>query len=64
MSRIGKKSVAIPDGVTAVMEDGLVKIKGPKGELTTPMSDDLTYELSDGGLQVMPANKSKTARDF
>lgn len=64
MSRIGKKSVAIPDGVTAVMENGLVKIKGPKGELSTPMFDDLTYELSDGGLQVMPVNKSKTARAF
>ncbi|MEJ6593861.1 50S ribosomal protein L6 [Parasphingorhabdus sp.] len=64
MSRIGKKSVAIPDGVTAVMEDGLVKVKGPKGELSTPMVDDLTYELGDGGLQVKPANKSKTARAF
>ena len=64
MSRIGKKSVAIPDGVTAVMEDGLVKVKGPKGELSTPMVDDLTYELGDGGLLVMPANKSKTARAF
>ncbi|PHR18402.1 MAG: 50S ribosomal protein L6 [Sphingopyxis sp.] len=64
MSRIGKKSVAIPDGVTAVMEDGLVKVKGPKGELSTPMVDDLTYELGDGGLLVTPANKSKTARAF
>ncbi|MEH6826708.1 50S ribosomal protein L6 [Parasphingorhabdus sp.] len=64
MSRIGKKSVAIPDGVTAVMEDGLVKVKGPKGELSTPMVDDLTYELGDGGLQVRPANSSRTARAF
>ena len=64
MSRIGKKSVAIPDGVTAVMEDGLVKVKGPKGELSTPMVDDLTYELGDGVLLVKPANKSKTARAF
>jgi len=64
MSRIGKKSVAIPDGVTAVMEDGLVKVKGPKGELSTPMVDDLSYELGDGGLLVKPANKSKTARAF
>ena len=64
MSRIGKKSVAIPDGVTAVMEDGLVKVKGPKGELSTPMVDDLTYDLADGGLQVTPANKSKGARAF
>ncbi len=64
MSRIGKKAVTIPDGVTAVMEDGLVKVKGPKGELSTPMVDDLTYELGDGGLMVTPANKSKQARAF
>ncbi|MEM8919387.1 MAG: 50S ribosomal protein L6 [Pseudomonadota bacterium] len=64
MSRIGKKAVAIPDGVTASMEDGLVKVKGPKGELSTPMVDDLSYELGDGGLMVSPANKSKRARAF
>lgn len=64
MSRIGKKAVALPDGVTATMEDGLVKVKGPKGELSTPMVDDLSYELGDGGLQVTPANKSKDARAF
>lgn len=64
MSRIGKKAVAIPDGVTATMEDGLVKIKGPKGELSTPMVDDLSYELGDGGLQVSPATKSKNARAY
>jgi len=64
MSRIGKKAVSIPDGVTASMEDGLVKVKGPKGELTTPMVDDLKYELSDGGLLVTPANKSTRARAY
>lgn len=64
MSRIGKKAISIPAGVTASMEGGLVKVKGPKGELTVPMSDDLNYELSDGGLLVTPANQSRTARAF
>lgn len=64
MSRIGKKAVSLPEGVTASMEDGLVKVKGPKGELSTPMVDDLSYELGDGGLMVTPANKSKQARAF
>lgn len=64
MSRIGKKAVSIPDGVTATMENGLVTVKGPKGELSTPMVDDLTYELGDGGLQVTPANKSTRARSY
>ncbi len=64
MSRIGKKAVTIPDGVTASMEDGLVKIKGPKGELSVPMVDDLKYELGDGGVQVTPANESTRARSY
>ena len=64
MSRIGKKEIAIPAGVTAAMEDGMVKVKGPKGELSTPMVDDLEYNLSDGGLLVTPANKSKNARAY
>lgn len=64
MSRIGKKEIAIPAGVTASMENGLVKIKGPKGELSTPMVDDLEYNLSDGGMLVTPANKSTRARAY
>lgn len=64
MSRIGKKAVSIPDGVTATLDDGLVKVKGPKGELSTPMVDDLAYELSDGGLLVTPANKTTRARSY
>ncbi len=64
MSRIGKKAVSIPDGVTASLDDGLVKVKGPKGELSTPMVDDLSYELSDGGVLVTPANKTTRARSY
>lgn len=64
MSRIGKRIVSIPDGVTATMEDGLVKVKGPKGELSAPMVEDLSYELSDGGLLVTPANKTPRARAY
>jgi len=64
MSRIGKKAVSIPDGVTATVNDGLVTVKGPKGELSVPMVDDLKYELSDGGLLVTLANKSTRARSF
>ena len=64
MSRIGKKPVAIPDGVTASMDGGMVKVKGPKGELSTPMVDDLNYELGDGGLMVTPANKTTRAQSY
>ena len=64
MSRIGKKPVAIPAGVTASIGDGTLSVKGPKGELTMPMSDLISYELKEEGLSVQPANKSKEARAF
>ena len=64
MSRIGKKAVPIPAGVTASMEGGTLSVKGPKGELTMPMSDLISYEMKDEGLMVKPANESKGARAF
>jgi large subunit ribosomal protein L6 len=64
MSRIGKKPVAIPAGVTANMADGTLSVKGPKGELSMPMSDLISYEVKDEGLSVQPANKSREARAF
>ena len=64
MSRIGKKPVPIPAGVTASMEAGTLSVKGPKGELKMPMSDLISYEMKDDGLLVKPANGSKAARAF
>ena len=64
MSRIGKKAVAIPAGVTASMESGILSVKGPKGVLTMPMSDLISYEMKDEGLSVKPANDSRAARAF
>jgi large subunit ribosomal protein L6 len=64
MSRIGKKPVPIPAGVTASMEAGTLSVKGPRGELKMPMSDLISYEMQDDGLLVKPANGSKAARAF
>jgi large subunit ribosomal protein L6 len=64
MSRIGKKPVPIPAGVTASMEAGTLSVKGPKGELKMPMSDLISYEMQGDGLLVKPANGSKAARAF
>jgi large subunit ribosomal protein L6 len=64
MSRIGKKAVPMPAGVTASMESGTLSVKGPKGELKMPMSDLISYEMKDEGLSVQPANNSKAARAF
>jgi large subunit ribosomal protein L6 len=64
MSRIGKKPVAMPAGVTASMADGTLSVKGPKGELKMPMSDLISYEVKEEGVSVQPANNSKAARAF
>ena len=64
MSRTGKKPVAIPAGVTATLEGRIVTVKGPKGALTIPMSDEVSYSLQDGFLALKPANSSKRALAF
>ena len=62
MSRIGKKPVAIPSGVTATIDKGVLSVKGPKGTLALPLADLVTYSVDDGGVSVQPANQSKAAR--
>lgn len=64
MSRIGKKSVPVPAGVTATIEGGQINVKGPKGTLSMPLVEDISYTLEDGAISVMPANESKRARAF
>ncbi len=64
MSRIGKRPVAIPSGVTADIADGTLTVKGPKGTLTLGLVDDINYEVRDGEISVLPANDTKRARAF
>ena len=64
MSRIGKRPVAIPSGVTASIEGKQLAVKGPKGTLTLSLRDEISYTLEDGGISVQPANDSKSARAF
>ena len=62
MSRIGKRPVAIPSGVTANIESGQLSVKGPKGTLAMGLSDLVSYKVEDGAINVQPANDSKAAR--
>ena len=62
MSRIGKKPVAVPSGVTAADENGTLVIKGPKGTLTMPMLDDVIYSIKDDEILVTPVGPSQQAR--
>ena len=64
MSRIGKRPVAIPAGVTATIADGTLSVKGPKGTLSMPLVDEVTYTQEDGSIAVQPANGTKRARSF
>ncbi|HEX7781388.1 MAG TPA: 50S ribosomal protein L6 [Sphingobium sp.] len=64
MSRIGKKPVAIPSGVTATIEAGQLSVKGPKGTLALQLRDEISYTLEGEGISVKPANATKQARAF
>lgn len=64
MSRIGKKPIAIPAGVTAAINDGELTVKGPKGQLAMSLSDEIRYEIEGSEILVNPANDSKRARAF
>jgi large subunit ribosomal protein L6 len=64
MSRIGKKPITMPEGVTATTEGGTLSVKGPKGTLSLQMADDISYEIGNGGISVQPANDTKRARSF
>jgi len=64
MSRIGKKPVAIPGGVTATIDNGMLSVKGPKGTLTLGLSDLIVYKVDAGEISVKPANDTRQARAF
>jgi large subunit ribosomal protein L6 len=64
MSRIGKKPVPVPAGVTASIDGGQLSVKGPKGTLSIPLADSISYEVQDGAISVQPANETKQARAF
>jgi large subunit ribosomal protein L6 len=62
MSRIGKKPVPIPAGVTANVEGQTVKVKGPKGALQLDLHGDVTAKMDNGAITVDPRNDTKRAR--
>jgi large subunit ribosomal protein L6 len=64
MSRIGKKPVPVPAGVTANVAGQLVKIKGAKGELSFTVPDDVSVVMEDGAIAVQPRSQSKRARSL
>ena len=64
MSRIGKRPVPVPAGVTATIQGRELSVKGPKGSLSMPMRDEISYTVENDGISVQPANDTKQARAF
>jgi large subunit ribosomal protein L6 len=62
MSRIGKKPVALPSGVSATISGQTIEVKGPKGTLSFKATDDVTLAQEDGAIAVHPRGDSKRAR--
>src|ERR1035437_4270999 len=61
MSRIGKKPIAIPKGVTVKIEGNTVMVQGPKGKLDTSLPSGITMEQKDGNLVALRENDSQAA---
>jgi large subunit ribosomal protein L6 len=62
MSRIGKKAVPVPTGVTVNVNGQTVSVKGPKGELKEILNEQVLVKMEEGGVKVDPINQSKLAR--
>ena len=63
MSRIGKKPVAMPSGVSAGIEGQTLTVKGPKGTLSMPLMDDLVaYNVEEGAISIKPLTMTQRAR--
>jgi large subunit ribosomal protein L6 len=64
MSRIGKKPVVVPSGVSANVEGQTVKVKGPKGALSLVLHDDVTVQMDKGAIAITPRSETKRARSM
>ncbi|MFC0243524.1 50S ribosomal protein L6 [Rhodopseudomonas telluris] len=62
MSRVGKKPVTVPSGVTATVEGQTVKMKGPKGQLQFVVHDDVDVKFEDGSVKVAPRHETNRAQ--
>ena len=64
MSRIGKRPVAVPSGVTAAVDGQTVKVKGQKGQLQFIVHDDVEVKFENGQVTVAPRSETKRARSL
>ena len=62
MSRIGKRPVTVPSGVTATVDGQTVKMKGPKGQLQFIVHDDVEVKFENGSVKVAPRSETNRAQ--
>jgi large subunit ribosomal protein L6 len=61
MSRVGKKPIAIPSGVTITINESEIEVKGPKGTLSSPIPKNISFKLDEGNLVAERASDSDSA---
>lgn len=61
MSRVGKKPITIPSGVTVTISNSAMEVKGPKGTLSTPIPEGVTFKQEDGTLTAERASDDRAA---
>ena len=64
MSRIGKKLIAVPAGVTVTIEGQTVTVKGPKGQLAWTVIDDIEVKLENAEITFVPRSDTQRARSM
>jgi len=64
MSRTGAKTVSLPDGVNANIDGQNISVKGPKGELSAVLVDDVEVQMTDDGIKLVPRGETKRIRSM
>ncbi|MEA3507656.1 MAG: 50S ribosomal protein L6, partial [Synergistota bacterium] len=64
MSRIGRKPITLPDGVSLSVSEGKISVKGPRGELSADMAPGGDIAVEDGVVRVSRQNEEKKTRAF
>ena len=64
MSRVGRRVIAVPDGVTVSSVDGEVCVKGPKGEISRALPESIQWEEREGELSFTRSDESKKSKSF
>ena len=64
MSRIGNRNLVIPEGVTITEENNVITVKGPKGELTTKLANNISIKVEENTLEVLRSNDNANTKSM